>query len=47
MYSGCEFVWLYQRCDDTIAFLDGHVRAFAYLGGVPRRCICDNSGRGA
>jgi transposase len=41
MYSGREFVWLYQRCD-TIAFLDGHVRAFAYLGGVPRRCIYDN-----
>jgi transposase len=41
MYSGREFVWLNQRCD-TIAFLDGHVRAFAYLGGVPRRCIYDN-----
>jgi hypothetical protein len=41
MYSGREFVGLYQRCD-TIAFLDGHVRAFAYLGGVPRRCIYDN-----
>src|SRR5690349_24957637 len=41
MYSGREFVWLYQRCD-TIAFLDGHVRAFAYLGAVPRRCIYDN-----
>jgi hypothetical protein len=41
MYSGREFVWLYQRCD-TIAFLDGHVRAFAHLGGVPRRCIYDN-----
>jgi hypothetical protein len=41
MYSGREFVWLYQRCD-TIAFLDGHVRAFAYLGAVPRRCIYEN-----
>ena len=41
MYSGREFVWLYQRCD-TVAFLDGHVRAFAYLGGVPRRCVYDN-----
>ena len=41
MYSGRELVWLYQRCD-TIAFLDGHVRAFTYLGGVPRRCIYDN-----
>ena len=41
MYSGREFAWLYQRCD-TVAFLDGHARAFAYLGGVPRRCIYDN-----
>jgi transposase len=41
MYSGREFVWLYNRCD-TVAFLDGHARAFAYLGGVPRRCIYDN-----
>ncbi len=41
MYSGREFVWLYQDCD-TVAFLDGHVRAFAHLGGVPRRCIYDN-----
>jgi transposase len=41
MDSGREFVWLSQRCD-TVAFLDGHVRAFAYLGGVPRRCIYDN-----
>ena len=41
MYSGREFVWLYQHCDKP-AFLDGHVRAFAYLGGVPRRCVYDN-----
>jgi transposase len=41
MYSGREFVWLYQRCDKP-AFLDGHVRAFANLGGVPRRCVYDN-----
>ena len=41
MYSGREFVWLYQRCDKP-AFLDGHARAFAYLGGVPRRCVYDN-----
>lgn len=27
MYSGREFAWLYQRCDQ-LAFLDGHVRAF-------------------
>ena len=41
MYSGREFAWLYQYCDKP-AFLDGHVRAFAYLGGVPRRCVYDN-----
>jgi len=44
MYSGREFVWLYQRCD-RLAFFDGHVRAFAYLGGVPRRCVYDNLSR--
>lgn len=41
MYSGREFVWLYQRCD-RLAFFDGHMRAFAYLGGIPRRCVYDN-----
>jgi hypothetical protein len=29
MYSGREFAWLYERCDQ-LAFLDGHVRAFAH-----------------
>jgi transposase len=33
MYSGREFAWLYERCDQ-LAFLDGHVRAFCYLNGV-------------
>ena len=41
MYSGREFAWLYERCGQ-LAFLDGHVRAFAYLGGVVRRAVCDN-----
>jgi len=41
MYSGRDFVWLYERCNQ-IAFLDGHVRAFAHFGGVPRRAIYDN-----
>jgi transposase len=40
-FSGHDFVWLYQRCNQ-IAFLDGHVRAFAHFGGVPRRVIYDN-----
>lgn len=41
MYSGRDFGWLYDHCDQ-VAFLDGHVRAFAHLGVVPRRCIYDN-----
>lgn len=43
MYSGREFAWLYER-SDQVAFLDGHVRAFAHLGGVARRCVFDNLG---
>ena len=35
MYSGRDFGWIYER-QDQISFLDGHVRAFALLGGVPR-----------
>jgi hypothetical protein len=41
MYSGYDFVWLYDRCDQ-LAFLDAHVRAFAYFGGVPQRLAYDN-----
>ncbi len=41
MYSGRDFVWLYDHCDQ-VAFLDGHVRAFAHFGVVPRRCLYDN-----
>jgi len=41
MYSGRDFTWLYDHCDQ-VAFLDGHVRAFAHFGFVPRRCIYDN-----
>ena len=41
MYSGRDFVHLYDRCDQ-VSFLDGHVRAFAYFGGVPRRLVYDN-----
>lgn len=40
-YSGRDFVWLYDRCDQ-LSFLDGHVRAFAKLGCVPRRLVYDN-----
>jgi transposase len=40
-YSGWDFVWIYERCNQ-IAFLDGHVRAFERFGGVPRRIVYDN-----
>ncbi len=41
MYSGRDFVRLYDRADQ-LSFLDAHVRAFAYLGGVPERIVYDN-----
>jgi transposase len=41
MYSGRDFVWLYDRCDQ-LSFLDGHVRAFAHFEGVVRRLVYDN-----
>ena len=40
-FSGKDFAWVYERCNQ-IAFLDGHVRGFAYLGGVPARGVYDN-----
>ena len=39
--SGRSFVRLYERCDQ-LSFLDGHVRAFEALEGVPRRLVYDN-----
>ena len=42
MHSGRDFVRLYER-QDQLAFLDGHVRAFAHFGGVPRRTVYDIS----
>jgi len=41
MYSGRDFAWIYER-QDQISFLDGHVRAFAHVGGVPARLAYDN-----
>jgi hypothetical protein len=41
MYSKRDFAWIYDR-QDQVAFLDGHVRAFAYFGAVPRRIVYDN-----
>jgi len=39
--SGKDFAWIYERCDQ-IAFLDGHVRRFAYFGGASARGVYDN-----
>lgn len=41
MHSGRDFVRLNER-QDQLAFLDGHMRAFADFGGVPRRMVYDN-----
>jgi transposase len=41
MASGRDFAWLYPQQDQT-CFLDGHVRAFTHLGGVPHRLAYDN-----
>jgi transposase len=41
MHSKRDLVWLYERCNQ-VSFLDGHVRAFASIGAVPRRVVYDN-----
>jgi len=40
-YSKALFVYPYERAN-LESFLDGHVRAFEYFGGVPRRIAYDN-----
>jgi transposase len=40
-HSKASFVYPYERATME-AFLDGHVRAFAYFGGVPKRLAYDN-----
>jgi transposase len=40
-FSKASFVWPYERAT-LEAFLDGHVRAFEFFGGVPRRLAYDN-----
>jgi len=40
-YSGRDFLWFYDSCDQ-LAFLDGHVRAASHFGGLPRRVVYDN-----
>ena len=39
--SDRSFCRLYERCDQ-LSFLDGHVRAFEHLGGLPDRLVYDN-----
>jgi transposase len=39
-YSGYEYVWLYEKCDQT-SFLDAHVRAFKAMEGVAQRIVYD------
>jgi transposase len=40
-HGKASFVYPYERATME-AFLDGHVRAFAFFGGVPRRLAYDN-----
>lgn len=39
--SAVPFAWA-APTEKLEAFLEGHVRAFAWLGGVPRECLYDN-----
>jgi transposase len=41
MHSKRDFAWMYER-QDQVAFLDGHVRAFAHFNAVPHRIAYDN-----
>jgi transposase len=41
MYSGRDFIWLYERCDQ-LSLLDAHVRAFTHFGAIPQRIVYDN-----
>lgn len=41
MSSKRDFAWLYPRQDQT-CFLDGHVRAFEWLGAIYQRLLFDN-----
>lgn len=39
--SGVWFTFAYPA-ENAESFADGHVRAFEFFGGVPRRCVYDN-----
>lgn len=40
-YSNTRFVYPYIKADST-SFFDGHIRAFEFFGGVPKRIRYDN-----
>jgi len=40
--SGVPFAWAFPT-EKLEAFLEGHSRAFAWLGGVPQECVYDNA----
>lgn len=40
-YSERDYLCFYDTCDQ-LAFLDGHVRAAAFFGGLPHRIVYDN-----
>lgn len=40
-YSNTRFVCPYIRCD-SISFFDGHIKAFEFFGGIPKRIRYDN-----
>ncbi len=40
-HSGAVFALAYPD-KSMLSFLDGHIQAFFWLGGVPRRCVYDN-----
>ena len=40
-YSKAPFVYPYEHAD-LESFLDGHVKAFSYFGGIPQRLAYDN-----
>jgi len=40
-YSGRDFLWFYDSCDQ-LAFIDGHVRAASFFNGLPQRILYDN-----
>lgn len=40
-YCGRDFVWFYDSCSQ-LAFIEGHVRAASFFGGLPHRIVYDN-----